>query len=1048
VTTTRETPTADPSAPGAPGPPVSAGPPAPSGPAGPPRARPGADRPRLIRARRIFYGPFARFADWYHGWRDGQAGIPPRPDPGREPPPKLGVPRKIVTTAHREALIRWAQGGFTRERERLERAKADAEDRLAAILVRRDRAEGAISRAEATLAEIAKPLTPEERLRRRFGEEDRPESVVVQRRLREQQRRVSAAQAAVDQAHQALAGIEAQRAATAGEIEQHWQIARTRILRIHLHAHRRLASYRRSLIRAHPYGAWVNDAMGITQPELPLWGFPPPPEPGVPRFPDSADETWEPGPDDGEDQNPIERIPVGDQLVFGSDPEATGGKPFYYVADAAPRHFILTRDGDTIRLHDYGHANGLFIDTEPVRDARLGPGAYFDFFSRRYQVSEDGSCLEVSPLFPAAMVVYGLDATTKDTPRLSKMSFVQQQRHMLAILGPSGAGKTSLFSALVGELRPESGELFLGRLPLRTHGAQIRERLGFVPQDETLFRTFTVRQLLRYSYELRKGTRAGRDARVDDVCRLLEIDDRKDKLVGTLSGGQRKRASIAVEMLNKPSLLMLDEPTSGLDAGMDMEVLKMLRAYAETGNTVMVITHSTEHLSQAHRVLVVAKGGRPVYYGSARSRKLLKQFGVDTYAELMKKLNSQPDSLAAAYQRGPAVAEARAEAGRLARLRPERDGSYTRRSPVLIGLRQFTVLLRRQVALVYTRGALSFSARGFRKLAGVAAVIAPLLTSGIGAVLAGLVSGSDGLRRVPAPATRRARASRVAGAHASASPHARPSVHPSASPHTSASPRASPSTHARLSAQVSPSPHVRLSSHAVVSAHAVPAAHVASSPIGSTSAATALSLLITLAMLTGQSLTYSDIVNDYLTIRREHRTGTFTLPVLTAKWLVFGAIAVIQALLVTWIYVVLRPAPSYSLLLGHVTELFADLAAMSLAAMTLGLLISVLMRKLEQAIAVVTGVSIAQIALNGVASNLSSNHLMNAISMIFPSRWGLAAAAASVNLRDISPTVTPDALWRHTVLQWTIDVSGLFLLTVAYFLVACYVLARRLNKPD
>ena len=129
-------------------------------------------------------------------------------------------------------------------------------------------------------------------------------------------------------------------------------------------------------------------------------------------------------------------------------------------------------------------------------------------------------------------------------------------------------------------------------------------------------------------------------------------------------------------------------------------------------------------------------------------------------------------------------------------------------------------------------------------------------------------------------------------------------------------------------------------------------------------------------------------------------------------------------------------------------ELFTDLAAMTVLAMTLGLLISAALPKLEQAIAVVTGVSIAQIALNGVASNLSGDLGMNIASMVLPSRWGLAATAASIDLRRISPTANPDALWHHLVSQWTLDLGMLSALTGAYFLLARWLLARRLNKPD
>jgi ABC-type multidrug transport system ATPase subunit len=551
------------------------------------------------------------------------------------------------------------------------------------------------------------------------------------------------------------------------------------------------------------------------------------------------------------------------------------------------------------------------------------------------------------------------------------MSFVQRKNDLLAILGPSGAGKTSLFSALVGELKPENGDLYFGELPLRTHGAQIREKLGFVPQDEHLFRTFTVRKLLRYSFELRTATdKARRDQRIVEVCAQLEISEQIDQLIGTLSGGQRKRVSIAVELLSEPTLLMLDEPTSGLDAGMDREVLEDLQKYAATDKTVIVITHSTEHLGLADRVLVVAAGGRPVYFGSADG--VLKELGATTYADLMKKLMSDPEPAATAYQNGPAVIEAAEEAERMTRVTPDSGGSpAVRRGPVVIGLRRLWVLIRRQIALILTRGSLNRSDthHPVRRLGGVLTVLGPLLIAGGGATLAGLVSGSDGL----GPGH---------GIH------------------------------------------------------------------GSTSASTALSLLITLSMLTGQALTYSDIVNDYPTIRREHRTGTLTLPVITAKWLVFALVAVLQALLITSVYLRLRPGPAHSVTLGSVVELFTDLAAMTVAAMTLGLLISAALPKLEQAIAVVTGVSIAQIALNGVASNLSGDLGMNIASMVLPSRWGLAATAASIDLRGISPTANPDALWHHLVSQWTLDLGMLGALTGAYFLLARWLLARRLNKPD
>jgi ABC-type multidrug transport system ATPase subunit len=668
-------------------------------------------------------------------------------------------------------------------------------------------------------------------------------------------------------------------------------------------------------------------------------------------------------------------------MLFGSDdPEPDEQAEFWQLQDpdAAPRHFLLARQGDRFRLRDLGYGHGPFINGRQVGDALLKPGDYFDFGNYRYQVSTDGLTLAKSPRFPASLAVYDLSATIDGKRRLTHMSFVQRQNELVAILGPSGAGKTSLFYALVGELKlDQGGELYLGELSLRTQGEQIRTLLGFVPQEEHLFRTFTVRQLLRYSYRLRSpSNRTRRDQRIDEVCEQLKISGQVNQLIGTLSGGQRKRVSIAVELLSKPKLLMLDEPTSGLDAGMDREVLTILGKYAEQsdaeqGNTVIVITHSTEHLGLARQVLVVADGGRPVYYG--RPDEVLDSLEVSNFAELMHKLmeDSDSESAAQAYQQGPRVREARAEANVLAHAAPGSTRNAGRIRKIAIGRRQLPVLIQRQAALLIRRGATSRSQKlkPLQQFRGLTTTLAPLLTAVGGALLASLVSGSAGLG-------------------------------------------------------------------------------IGHGPHGSQTASGTLSLLITLCMLCGQALTYSDIVNDYPTIHREYRTGVFTLPVLLSKWLVFALVAALQGSLITIIFLWLRPGPVYGEFLSPVAGLFADLIMMTIAAMTLGLLISAWMRKLEQAIAVATIASIAQIALNGVASNLSANPAMNYLSMLLPARWGLSAAAASINLRHISPLANPDALWSHSLGQWLVDLSMLGVLSILNFLLARALLARRLSKPD
>jgi hypothetical protein len=208
----------------------------------------------------------------------------------------------------------------------------------------------------------------------------------------------------------------------------------------------------------------------------------------------------------------------------------------------------------------------------------------------------------------------------------------------------------------------------------------------------------------------------------------------------------------------------------------------------------------------------------------------------------------------------------------------------------------------------------------------------------------------------------------------------------------------------------------------------------------------ALSLLTTLCLLSGQALTYSDIVTELPIISREHRTGVGALVVTMSKWPVFAVVAVLQAALITVVFCLFpHRAPDRSLLFGPRWDLFIDLAGLSVAAMTLGLLVSTLARSLEQAVATVTAISIAQIAFNGVTSDLSQSHWLGAFAALLPDRWGLAAAASSTDLRGINPNTTREALWTHDFLHWFTALGGLATLTLLFFVLATWRLGCRLR---
>ncbi|MFD9517633.1 FHA domain-containing protein [Streptomyces sp. NPDC059979] len=238
---------------------------------------------------------------------------------------------------------------------------------------------------------------------------------------------------------------------------------------------------------------------------------------------------------------------------------------------------------------------------------------------------------------------------------LDHVSFPVGAKSLLAVVGPSGAGKSTLLGALTG-LRPadQGAVLYDGRDLYRDY-AELRRRIGLVPQDDILHSQLTVRRALRYAAELRfpqDTAKSEREARVDEVIGELGLQQGADQPIHSLSGGQRKRVSVALELLTKPSLLFLDEPTSGLDPGMDRSVMHMLRGLADDGRTVIVVTHSVLNLSVCDHLLVLAPGGRIAYYGPPD--EALGFFGYEQWPEAFEAFENERDrDWAAEYQASP-----------------------------------------------------------------------------------------------------------------------------------------------------------------------------------------------------------------------------------------------------------------------------------------------------------------------------------------------------------------------------------------------------------
>ncbi|GAA2992662.1 ABC transporter ATP-binding protein [Streptomyces fulvorobeus] len=310
------------------------------------------------------------------------------------------------------------------------------------------------------------------------------------------------------------------------------------------------------------------------------------------------------------------------------------------------RHAELRALADgTYEIVDLASHNGTFLNGAPVDRAPVAAGDVVGIGHSAFCLVGD-ELQEFVDTGEVSLDVQGLAVTVDHGRRtlLDEVAFPVGEKSLLAVVGPSGAGKSTLLNALTG-LRPaDRGRVLYDGRDLYRDFAELRQRIGLVPQDDILHAQLTVRRALGYAAELRfpqDTAAAERQARVSEVMAELGLEQRADQPIHSLSGGQRKRVSVALELLTKPSLLFLDEPTSGLDPGMDRSVMHMLRGLADDGRTVVVVTHSVLSLDVCDRLLVLAPGGRIAYYGPPD--EALAFFGFSQWPEAFEAFENDRD---------------------------------------------------------------------------------------------------------------------------------------------------------------------------------------------------------------------------------------------------------------------------------------------------------------------------------------------------------------------------------------------------------------------
>ncbi len=318
-------------------------------------------------------------------------------------------------------------------------------------------------------------------------------------------------------------------------------------------------------------------------------------------------------------------------------------------------HALLVREGGTYRLLDQHSTNGVYINGEAKTDCLLELGDEIRIGPYRLVYETNLLTQYDESKFVGIQAVDLWKTGTNEIVLLNNISICIPPRKFVALVGGSGAGKSTLMDALNG-LRPaQSGQVSYNAQDFYANRAAFAGQMGYVPQDDIVHKDLTVERALYYAAKLRLPadfTDEQIEQRIKEVLEDVEMVPRRKLLVKKLSGGQRKRVSIALELLANPSVFFLDEPTSGLDPGLDRKMMFLLRQLADRGHTIVLVTHATNNISACDYICFLAQGGRLAYFGPPDEAK--EYFGTSDFAEIYTSL--EPTD---AHPNVPAEAEAR-----------------------------------------------------------------------------------------------------------------------------------------------------------------------------------------------------------------------------------------------------------------------------------------------------------------------------------------------------------------------------------------------------
>ncbi|WP_159839609.1 FHA domain-containing protein [Nocardia sp. CY41] len=607
---------------------------------------------------------------------------------------------------------------------------------------------------------------------------------------------------------------------------------------------------------------------------------------------------------------------------------------------ASRKHARLLSSAEGLTIEDLGSANGTFVNGHRQQRAVLRERDIITIGNVDFVVQQGALVHRQKPVAEQGLAVHGVGFTVEGNKQLLVDVNMSASRGTLtALIGPSGAGKSTLSRLIAGTTRPSGGVVTFEGRNLHAEYEALRSRIGMVPQDDVLHRQLTVRQALGFAAELRlprDNSKQDRQKVIDGVLQELSLTEHADTRVDRLSGGQRKRASVALELLTGPSLLILDEPTSGLDPALDRQVMVMLRELADAGRVVIVVTHSVAHLDMCDQVLLLAPGGKTAYCGNPAG--VGAALGTSDWAEIFANVAANPDQAFAAYRSRQAFAPPPPP--------PVQPYGSAGSPPQSSRGKQFSTLARRQVRLILAdRGYLTFL------------VLLPFILGGLSLV----VPGKNGFQR---------------GA-----------------------------------------------------LKALPDGTFV--PEGGSETQQLLVVLILGACFMGSTLTVRDLVGERTIFHRERAVGLLPSAYLLAKIAVFSFTALLQSAVLVGIVLAGKKRPGEGAVLASGSaELYIDIALTAICCVVVGLLLSSLAKSNEQVMPLLVVAIMCQLVMAGGLIPVTGRVVLEQVSWLFPARWGYAAGASTVNIRELFLNAQPDTLWQQKPEIWALDIGALLLITL------------------